>query len=187
MASATNSPAFSIAFNSLLDRIHKSVLEREAVFTAQRRFVADAGHELRTPLTSIRGYARMLNEWGLQDEKVARESVEVIERESARLHDLAEGLLTVARGDEQAAPELADGRSAHSGRGNDRSHAGQHQYVPASNRSFPIRPVLAQIDDPGVRQLVTILIDNAIKYSPTGSTVTVTVAMSGGRPNPGCP
>ncbi|MCZ4513151.1 HAMP domain-containing sensor histidine kinase [Streptomyces sp. ActVer] len=45
--------------NSMLDRLQKALLAREASEARLRRFVADAGHELRTPLTAIQGYAQL--------------------------------------------------------------------------------------------------------------------------------
>ncbi|MDQ2682000.1 MAG: HAMP domain-containing histidine kinase [Chloroflexota bacterium] len=171
----------AIAFNNLLDRIQRNMLEREGVLEAQRRFVADAGHELRTPLTSIRGYARMLDEWGLEDEKVAREGIQIIEREATRLGDLAEGLLIVARGDEQAALNLENGDlRAPVQEAIDAIRLNSPETV--IEAVVPEAPVMAAIDANRVRQLVTILLDNAIKYSPSGSTVTVIVALSGGVP-----
>ncbi|RIV20091.1 HAMP domain-containing protein [Alicyclobacillaceae bacterium I2511] len=76
-------------FNRMLVRIGRS-------FEQQARFVADASHEIRTPLTTILGYAGLLKRWGKDDPKVLAKAIDVISKESQRLHELAEDLLTLA-------------------------------------------------------------------------------------------
>nr|MDP9479441.1 HAMP domain-containing protein [Actinomycetota bacterium] len=88
--------------NDLLERLEEAFARREEALSRQRRFVADASHELRTPLTSIGGYARMLEEWGIEHPETAREGAVAIRRESGRMRELVEGLLALARGDEGA-------------------------------------------------------------------------------------
>lgn len=167
--------------NELLARLQAAFARREEALTRQRRFVADASHELRTPLASINGYARMLEQWGLQDPETARESVAALQRESERMKELAESLLALARGDEGAPMELslqdlgavvdeavktartaADGRIA-------------VRYIPSD------KPVNAVFDRNRIRQAVVILLDNAVKYTPEGGKVTVEVGEEGGR------
>ena len=159
--------------NGLLARLEAAFRRREEALARQRRFAADASHELRTPLTSISGHARMLDEWALEgDTKTARRSVEAIRREARRMRGLIESLLILTRGDEGAPMEVgrhdlgavvkeaietaSDGRVS-------------VEYVP------PEHEVLATFDRERVSQVASILLDNAVKYTPEGGSVTVRV------------
>ena len=166
--------------NALLARLEAAFARREEALSRQRRFAADASHELRTPLTSISGYAQMLEEWGLDDPRTAREGVAAIRRESERMQGLVEALLALTRGDEGAPLEIerhdlaavaeeaamtartaADGRLA-------------VEYLPVK------QPVNAPFDRNRIRQVASILLDNAVKYTPEGGKVTVTVREKNG-------
>ncbi len=169
-------------FNDLLDRLEMAFREREMILSRQRQFVADASHELRTPLTSILGYTRLLKHWGLEHPETARESVEAIEQQAAQMHRLVEDLLRLAKGDDRLAvdlevrnlPEILE-RAAETGR---TLAAGkvtiEHQLVS--------EPVMASVDEALAYQAVMILIDNAIRYTPHGGTVTLAVRRVQGRP-----
>jgi two-component system, OmpR family, sensor kinase len=161
--------------NALLARLEAAFARREEALSRQRRFAADASHELRTPLTSISGYAQMLEEWGLRDPQTAREGVGAIRRESERMQRLVEGLLAMTRGDEGAPLEIEHhdlaavaeeavltARTAADGKMT-------VEYLPTQ------RPVNAPFDRNRIRQVASILLDNAIKYTPDGGRVTVTV------------
>jgi two-component system OmpR family sensor kinase len=162
--------------NALLARLEAAFARRKEALSRQRRFAADASHELRTPLTSISGHARMLDEWALEeDPERAKRSVGAIRREADRMRDLVESLLTLTRGDEgapmdvgrhdlvvvaeeaaQAAQAVADGKVS-------------VEYV------RPGREVVATFDRGRVLQVASILLDNAMKYTPEGGRVTMKV------------
>jgi len=166
--------------NDLLARLEAAFARQEEALDRQRRFVADAGHELRTPLTSIKGYARMLKEWGINDPETARESATVIDRESERMRELVEELLALARGDEGAPLDL----SSHD-LGDVASEAVEVARAVGGKLSITYVPpedeVAAIFDRGRIRQAVSILLDNALKYTPEGGTVNVTVRRRDGR------
>lgn len=83
--------ALAVAFNRMLERLEDS-------FETQRRFSSDASHELRTPVTAIGGHATYLLRRTTLDPQ-QRESVQIIQRESARMTDLIGSLLQLARSD----------------------------------------------------------------------------------------
>ncbi len=162
------------SFDDLLARL-------EASFSRERQFISDASHELKTPLTSINANAQMLLRWGAADERVRRESLETIARESASLGEMINGMLTLAkadRGDEipkepvsliEEAREVI--RSA-SPRAHDK---GLELRFDSESESAV---VLA--DSKLVRQMIGNLVDNAIKFTERGC-VDVCVGRENGR------
>jgi signal transduction histidine kinase len=174
--------------NALLSRLEEAFARREEALLRleetlgkQRRFVADASHELRTPLTNVEGYAEMLEEWALKDPETARESVEAIREESRRMRHLAEELLALARGDEGAPLELKSqdfGAVAQEATRIARDAAGGKvsvEHVPLEHK------IIAVFDRSRVRQALSILLDNAVKYTPEGGEVRVWAHESDGQ------
>ena len=178
-----------ITINALLSRLQTAFVRLEAAFARreealerQRRFAADASHELRTPLTAISGHARMLDEWALEeDPQRAKRSVGVISREAGRMRSLAESLLALARGDEGA--ELKIGRYDLSAVAKEAAQATRD----ANDGKVSIECVLpkgeveATFDRDRAFQVAAILLDNAVRYTPEGGNVTVSVREDGDR------
>jgi two-component system OmpR family sensor kinase len=162
-------------------RLEASLARQEEALARQRRFAADASHEFRTPLTAIGGHADMLDEWALEDPEAARQSVRTIKNEVERLGSLAEALLTLARGDE--------GPSLHVGRhdlGELASEAVKVAQAAGDGRvsieyATPHRAVRAVFDRDRIRQVASILLDNATKYTPQGGNVAARVGETAGR------
>jgi PAS domain S-box-containing protein len=138
-------------------------------------FVAAVSHELRTPLTSIYGFAEtLLRQDVLFGEEERRTFLGYIASESERLTQIVDQLLDVARldaGDLQVEPELVDVRSVVS------EVVGTVEGTAVNGHRFqvdlPDEPLAAEADRAKVRQVFSILIENALKYSPQGGTVTV--------------
>jgi two-component system OmpR family sensor kinase len=162
--------------NGLLARLDAAFRRREETLWRQRRFAADASHELRTPLTAISGHARMLDEWALEgDPQRAKQSVGVIRREASRMRSLAESLLTLTRGDEDVPMEV--------GRydlGAVAKEATESARVAVDGKVWvdfvPIEDeITATFDRERILQVASILLDNAVKYTPEGGSVKVRV------------
>jgi two-component system, OmpR family, sensor kinase len=162
--------------NALLARLEVAFGHLEETLSRQRRFAADASHELRTPLTSISGHARMLDEWALEgDKETARRSVGTIRREAGRMRGMIESLLTLTRGDEGAPMDV--GRYDLGVVGKEATETARAavdgrvsvEFVPYEHE------VTATFDRERVMQVASILLDNAVKYTPDGGSVTVRV------------
>ncbi|UPL13296.1 MULTISPECIES: sensor histidine kinase [Microbacterium] len=95
------------AINTMLDRVDRSLAQRERTVRHMRRFIGDASHELRTPLVSVRGYAELYRMGAIQGDEDTARAMERIEKEAIRMGVLVEDLLALARLDEEREPEIA--------------------------------------------------------------------------------
>ena len=169
--------------NGMLSHLEKTLARLEETLDRQRRFVADASHELRTPLTSIHSYAQMLEEWALRDPQIGPESVAAIKRESERMKGLVENLLELARGDEGMKLHLKDDNltevveeAAESARAawNGKVH------IERPTPKQGVQRVRALFDRDRLRQALSILLDNAVKYTSDGGRVTIRIVEEDG-------
>ncbi|MBH0208814.1 MAG: HAMP domain-containing protein [Nitrospira sp.] len=150
----------------------------------RKDFVANVSHELRTPLTSIKGYVEALLDGGKDDPSVAGRFLDIILKQSDRLNLIIEDLLELSKiesGQISLKEEPIDLRALV-----DRTLSTikpiadrkSHRLVTALDPSLP----LIAGDDDRLVQVLTNLLDNAIKYTPQGGTITV-----GGTPSPSDP
>lgn|GEM_PF-235066 len=178
-------------FNEMLGQLQSAYAALQTVndrlaaaLESQRRFVADASHELRTPLTTVRGNASLLGRYDNLTPEDRHAVVEQIATESERMSRLVGDLLTLARADAgqilrhepvslgpllqnvgHQARTLADGK------------------VSVSVVSLADGTVMGDPD--ALRQLMLILLDNAIKYTPHGGSVTVGLRTESRAGSPG--
>lgn len=155
----------AFTFDDMMDRLEK-------VFETQKRFIADASHELRTPLTAIRGNAEL---YTIAPPGERDQCVTSIRREAERMSRLVADLLLLAAADVEEQPVhmrpvdlddllmdvcrsalvLADGK--------------------VSVECEPVEPVRISADPDRLKQLVLNLVDNAIKFTPAGGSVTLSL------------
>ncbi len=136
-------------------------------------FVSTVSHELRTPLTSIYGFAEtLLRQDVMFGEEERQTFLRYIASESQRLTAIVDTLLNVARldtGDLQVNLVETDVRDV-VGQVLESMTAGNgHRFVV----DLPDEALVARADPEKLRQLMAILVDNALRYSPDGGTVTV--------------
>lgn len=139
-------------------------------------FLAMLGHELRNPLSGIVGAAQVLSVVGMSRPEAA-EMVRVIERQSAHMSHMMNDLLEVSRisrGKIQLAPAPLDlveltGRACRDAL-DAAARAGLELQV-----SLPDRPLIIHADDTRLTQVVTNLLQNAIKFTNTGGRISVSV------------
>jgi signal transduction histidine kinase len=140
-----------------------------------RDFVADASHELRTPLTSIQGFAGALLDGALTGEEGQTQAALIITEESRRMSNLVEDLLYLsrvealrpnARQDKVSASTIVNGIVRRL------THLAEVRNL-SVNVVGDSGPMIT--GDPGqLDHLVGNLLENAIKYTPDGGTITIT-------------
>lgn len=140
----------------------------------QKQFLSDASHELKTPLTVILSNAELLEQTPLE-ERPARWA-DNIHSESLRMKYLVEEMLTLARADTQTHVAELVPLSLSDVAGDCVLAFDPVAFESGKQLSEDITPDLwVQGDGTKLRQLISILLDNAIKYSPAGSTVSLTL------------
>jgi signal transduction histidine kinase len=152
----------SNAFNEMADRLG-------AMLESQRAFVADASHQLRTPLTGLR---LRLEAAGVKasDPAVARE-LEAAERETQRLDELVADLLELASSEQPATDDradLSDAANEAAERWRQPARESRHEIVLDAEGPARVRAASGEL-----AVILDNLVENAIKYSPRGSPVTI--------------
>jgi len=160
------------ALNTLLAHVESSLTQRHRSEQQVRQFVADASHELRTPLTTIAGYTELARRrW--DDEATVRTALAKVEDESARMTSMVEDLLLLARldaGRPLARDPLDLSRLLVEAVSDARVVAPDHRW----RLELPEESVEVTGDADRLHQVVTNLLANARKHTPSGTTVTVT-------------
>ncbi len=147
--------------------------------SARKQFIANASHELRTPIFSLGGFVELLDEEDPSPEEQAefvrtmRDQIKRLTKLTADLLDLSQldaGAVAIQRQDldlaslaRQVARELGPRADEHGSRLELRT---------------PNRLVAAQADPERVRQVIRILLDNALTHTPEGTKITVTTYLS---------
>jgi len=134
----------------------------QEAYESQRRFVADASHELRTPLATIQGNAGLLAHGPPVAEPVRRAAATDIAEESERMGRLVDRLLTLARADSGLRLDLAPVDLREVVLDVTRQAAAVHQ-----ERTIDVQVVGVSVagNEDALRQLLWILLDNALRYA----------------------
>lgn len=164
----------------LTETLNDMISRLESSFDQIRQFTADASHELRTPLTILTGELEL----ALRSARTLEEYQQVISsalQETLRMSHVVEDLLLLSRADlgkvslkseivnlNEMLADLADATSILGG-AKDLAIAYRHE-----NRIF-----LVEGDAPRLYQMLLNLIDNAVKYTPHGGSVTLTLYADG--------
>ena len=158
-----------VTVNGMLARLEQS-------FASLRRFTADASHELKTPLMVFRaGVERALTHPGTPPESL--EALDETLDQINQMSELVDGLLTLARADEGRAPLVVEphdvaGLLTEAAETAEILGAGAGITVSVDR---PAGPVPLEVDASRIRQLLLNLVTNAIKYTPPGGRVRLTL------------
>jgi two-component system OmpR family sensor kinase len=155
------------AFNDLLSRLN-------AAFAVQRQFMADASHELRTPVSVLRTTAAVTLGKSQREEDDYRSALKIVDEQSRRLTRIVEDMFRLARADSgqltlQTHSLHLDELLVEVTRAS--RVLGASKDVTVTSPPLPESPY--QGDEDLLRQLVSNLLDNAVKYTPAGGKVTV--------------
>jgi signal transduction histidine kinase len=168
----------AVAFNDLLGRVQDALAR-------QRRFTSEASHQLRTPLTALLGQVDVaLRQDRSRDEY--QQTLVRVQRQGQRLVQIVEMLLFLARADADAelpdleVIELGTWLCEHVSRWSSHERAADlHVETPSSDFArweSPVAGVLVRVHPMLLGQLLDNLLENACKYSDTGTPITLRVA-----------
>ena len=167
------------ALNALLSHVEVSLDMRHRSEQRVRQFVADASHELRTPLTTIAGYTELARKRPDDPEATATALMKV-EEEAARMTELVQDLLLLARLDSGRPLEREPVDLTHlllEAVSDAQVLAPGHHW----RLDLPDEAIEVDGDEPRLHQVVTNLLTNARKYTPDGTTVTVSARPAASR------
>ncbi len=155
----------AVVINSMLDRIERS-------YNSQKQFVSDASHELRTPIAVLQGYINLLKRWGKSDPEVLEEGISAIAQETESMKDLVESLLFLARHDKKTLMlemEPFDALDILTELHREAAMVTpEDAFLLTSTQTCPMEG-----DRSMIKQVMRILCDNAVKYTPRGGTITL--------------
>ncbi|MFT4108441.1 sensor histidine kinase [Propionicimonas sp.] len=141
-----------------------------------RRFVADASHELRTPLTTLRGYSSLYAAGGLGTAAQVADAMARINAEASRMGRIVDDLLDLTALGDPAALEL---RAVDVGI--ELEHLAADLRVREPGRTVRVRSVSARVvaDPDRLRQALTALVANAVKYSADATPIDLAAEVGG--------
>ncbi len=155
----------------LADTFNTMINKLKTNFEKQEQFVSDASHELKTPLTVIDSYVHLLKRWGHRKPEVMDEAIEALSSETERMKSLIQQLLTLAKdaSDGQVKLEKIDVIAL--------CRSTVERFRQTYEREIDVQTltpqVYAMVDEQKIKQVLYILLDNALKYSADKVTVQV--------------
>ena len=172
------------AFNRMLGHVESALARREASESRLRSFAADASHELRTPLAAIRGYTELARRHPDPLPHDVAHALSRVESESARMSELVDELLLLARLDagRPLASEPVDmTRLVLDVTSDARVAAAGHHW----QLELPEEPVVVRGDELRLHQVLANLLSNAARHTPAGTSVTVSLRSEPPAPGQG--
>jgi len=161
--------------------LFKDMTDLERLEKTRRDYVANVSHELRTPLTAVRGLLEPLSDGMVQDEETKQRYYRIMLREVIRLSRLITDMLELSRlqsGTEHMELHavnleelLADTKQNYQ---NEAAQRGIRLVLDAKNVPY------AMTDEDRVEQLLVILLDNAMHYTPEGGSITISASETTG-------
>ncbi len=168
-------------FNTMAERLEESIRLIQEDRDRSRDFLADVSHELRTPIAALRTYNELLRDGADVDPATRGEFLHSSAEQIERLDWLATNLLELSK--------LDIGLVALDLRPNDLRGAAESAVEAAAQAAtrkgvdlrarLPARPVRTRHDQQRIGQLLSNLLGNAVKFTPSGGSVTLTLERNG--------
>lgn len=152
----------------------KAMVPLKAAYEKQRQFAADASHELRTPLAVVMASAELLQNDPSIKSPFLKQVVEDVHDEVKKMTKLVGDLLVVARSDNKALklkPSKFDLGAVAAQTARLMQPLAEQKNIEIIAENLP--KTMIHADEQKIRQLVLILVDNAVKYTPDGGKVTL--------------
>lgn len=159
-------------FNNGVIAVLYDITDQEKVDQERRDFVSNVSHELRTPLTSMHSYLEALSDGAWEDKEIAPRFLEVTQNETERMIRLVNDLLKLSRmdgGREQLEKSFVNFTDFFN-HIIDRFEMMKKETI-MFKRHIPREPVIIEIDEDKVMQVLDNIISNANKYSPDGGRI----------------
>lgn len=152
----------------------RAMVPLKTAYEKQRQFAADASHELRTPLSVVMASAELLQNDPSITSPFLKQVIDDVRDEVKKMTKLVGDLLVVARSDNKAL-KLKPSKFELAGLIEQTARLMQPlaEQKNITLRAEGLKKADIQADEQKIRQLVLILVDNAVKYTPEGGTVTV--------------
>jgi two-component system, OmpR family, sensor histidine kinase ArlS len=143
-------------FNGMIHRLQENMEK-------QNQFVSDASHELKTPLTVILSYANFLRRHGLENKEIAEEAIDAIHSEATRIQKMTETFLDLATLEKENVLEIIEVNLVSLCQ----NILKQLKAVYKREITFHYEecPIIIRADELKIKQVIIILLDNAMKYS----------------------
>lgn len=185
--------SLSESLNTMLAQIEHLVGVKERSEESMRRFVADASHELRTPLATVRGYSELYRQGAMTKPDDIAAGFRRIEDEANRMSRMVEDLLLLSRLEAEQRADTTSSSDASTIRDVDLTvlaadtvaDAGARAKTDAEKMRFRVmglngslHPVLVRGDEQRLRQVVTNLVTNAVRYTPAGTPIELKVGVN---------
>lgn len=146
----------------------------------EREFLAGVSHELRTPVTAIRGYAGALSDGTATTRKEKADALAIIDAESERLERLVQDVIDLARlGSDQFRLERSNVDLAGTLDEAARAHAAQAAEAGVTLETAIAPPLRTTTDPARVRQIVSNLVENALRVTPSDGRVRIAGQVEG--------
>ena len=159
--------------NKMLDRLQGGI-------NKQQKFVSDASHELRTPAAVIKGYIEFIEHYGTEDKELLTENLKMIGSEAQNMQALLENLLFISRTDQNRQKLNKKTLDLDDIVGDVMQ---KMKVAIKTHKVALIKNDPAQIfgDETTIRQMMRIFLDNAVKYTPEGGSITVDSKVAGDK------
>ncbi|MCH6268457.1 sensor histidine kinase [Neobacillus citreus] len=143
-------------FNRMIDRLQENLAK-------QSQFISDASHELKTPLTVIKSYANLLRRHGLENQEMADEAIQAIHSEATRIQKMTDTFLDLATLEKETELEINEVNLVSLCQSILKQL--KQVYRREITLEYDMSPLIVHADELKLKQVIIILLDNAMKYS----------------------